>query len=114
MHVIIEDSAKKCLDEIYYYNARYSIKNAITIDSEILQHIQRLDTIHYVGRIISEMSDNNFREIIYKKYRHSVYRIMYFISEKNKKIYVFSIISSKQEFIQVLKSNNYFNFYYNL
>lgn len=114
MHVIIEDSAKKHLDEIYYYNVMYSMKNAIAIDSEILQYIQKLNTIHYVGRIIPEMSDNNFREIIYKRHRHSVYRIMYFVSEKNKKIYVFNIISSKQNFTNILKSNNYFNFYYNL
>ncbi len=114
MLVIIEDFAKKCLDEIYYYNARYSLSKAIGIDSEITGHIQKLCSIYFLGRIIPEMSDYRFREILYKKSRHSVYRIMYFISEKNNIIYIFNIISSKQNFIKILKSNNYFNFYYNL
>ncbi len=111
MRVIVENLARKCLDDIFYYNARYSIRNAIETDIDISQYIHNLEDSPYIGRYIPEMSDKSFREIIYRKTRHSGYRIMYYISEKSNTIYVFNIMNSKQDFIRILKLHNYFKDY---
>ena len=60
------------------------------------------------------MKDKRFRELIYKKTKQSGYRIMYYISEKSDTIFVFNIMNSKQDFIRILKKNNYFNNYINI
>lgn len=112
MKVIIEDSAKKCLNDIYYYNMQYSSKNAIETDLNIIRYIQGLEDFPYIGKYIPEMSDDRFREIIYKKTRQSIYRIMYYISEITNTIYIINIISSKQDFKCILKLHNYFNNYF--
>lgn len=39
---------------------------------------------------------------------------MYYISEKSDTIFVFNIMNSKQDFIRILKKNNYFNNYINI
>lgn len=114
MEIQIEDLARKEILGIYYFYCFFSRRKAIETVRSIHSNIHRLKVFSYTGRQIPEMSDSRFREILYKKSRHSVYRIMYFISEKNKKIYVFNIINSKQNFTNILKSNNYFNFYCNL
>ena len=111
MKVIVENLARKGIDDIFYYNARYSIRNAIETDINISQYIHNLQDSPYIGRYIPEMSDKRFREIIYRKTRHSGYRIMYYISEKSNTIYVFNIMNSKQDFIRILKSHNYFKDY---
>ena len=112
MKVQVEDLAKQQLIDIYYYNYNYSIKNAIETNENILEHIDMLEYSPYIGRYIQEMSDERFREIIYRKTRNSTYRIMYYISEKNNTIYVFNIINSKQNFYRILKLHNYFNNYF--
>lgn len=114
MKVIVEDLARECLDDIFYYNSRYSVKNAIETDINIMQYIQELEDSPHIGRYIPEIADNRFREIIYRKTRESGYRIMYFISEKRNTIFVFNIINSKQDFIRILKLHNYFNNYFNI
>lgn len=114
MKVIVEDLARECLDDIFYYNAQYSAKNAIDTDIMITQYIQDLEDSSHIGRYIPEIADNRFREIIYRKTRESGYRIMYFISEKRNTIFVFNIINSKQDFIRILKLHNYFNNYFNI
>ena len=113
MEVILESMAKECLDNIFYYNCQYSLANAIETDININDLIFDLENSPYLGRYIPEMSDKRFREIIYRKSRHSGYRIMYYISEKRDTIYVFNIINSKQDFKRILKLHNYFNKYLN-
>ncbi len=112
MYVLVGDLARESLEDLYYYNAQYSFKNANEIDIGINQRIHSLESAPYIGRYIPEISDKHFREIIYRKTRHSEYRIMYYISETSDKIYVFNIINSKQDFYRILKLHNYFNNYF--
>ena len=113
MKVIVEDSAKENILNIFSYNSRYSIKNAIETNKDIQMYINNLAAYPFIGRYIPEMSDIHFREIIYRKTRHSGYRIMYYISEQKNTIYVLNIINSKQDFNSILKLHNYFNNYFN-
>ena len=113
MHVIVEDSARNNLEDIYYYNFQYSLTNAIETDINIYELIESLADSPYIGRYIPEISDKRFREIIYRKTRHSGYRIMYYISEKNDTIYVRNIINCRQDFNRILNQNNYLNNYFN-
>ncbi len=113
MNVIVEDSARKNLEDIYYYNFQYSLNNAIETDIGIYELIYSLVDSPYIGRYIPEISDKRFRELIYKKNKHSTYRIIYYISEKNNIVYVRNIINSRQVFYHLLNQNNYFNNYFN-
>lgn len=112
MKIQIEDLAKEQLLDIYYYNSKYSLKNAIETTQNIRLLIHNLEESHYIGRCIPEIANEHFREIIYKKTRQSGYRIMYYISEKTNTIFVFNIINSKQDFMRILKLHNYFNNYF--
>ena len=114
MKVIVEDLAKNCILDIFSYNSKYSIKNAIDTNITIQTFINDLANFPYVGRYIPEMSDTKFREIIYKHNRHFVYRIMYYISNKKDTIYVFNVMNSKQDFKKFLKLHNYFKNYFKL
>ena len=113
MKVQVENLAQQEIIDIYFYNYQYSLKNAIETNEGILRYIDMLQESPYIGRYILEMSDKRFREIIYSKTRHSRYRIMYYISEKSNKIYVFNIMNCKQDFNRILKLHNYFNNYFN-
>ena len=121
MNIIIESLANECKINIFNYNSKYSLNAAIQTDIELNQKIyielnQKiyiLKTFPYIGRLIPEMSNSRFREIIYKKSRHSGYRIMYFVSDYDNSIHVFNIINSKQNFNKILKLHNYFNNYFN-
>ena len=112
MHVIVEDSARKNIEDIYYYNYQYSLRNANDTDINLNEKIHSLEYLPYIGRYVPEISDKHFREIIYRRNRHSVYRIMYYISEENNTIYVFNIINSRQDFKRILKTHNYFKNYF--
>ena len=114
MNVIVEISANISLDNIYYYNMRYSLKNALETDENIRLIINNLADFPYTGRYIPEIMDQNFREIIYKKTRKSCYRIVYYISDITDTIYVINVLNSKKDFNQFLKLNNYFNHYFKL
>lgn len=113
MKVIVGNLAKKNIMSVFYYNSRYSIKNAIETNIEFENYIDDLVKNPYMGRYIPELSDKHFHEIIYRKNRHSGYRIMYYISENTDTIYIFNIINSKQDFNRILKLHNYFNNYFN-
>ena len=56
MKIIIGDLAKKGLDDIFYYNMQYSLKNAINTDLAITEHIKTLADAPYIGRYIPEIS----------------------------------------------------------
>ena len=113
MKVIVENLAKENIMSIFYYNSRYSIKNAIETNIEFETYIDDLVKNTYIGRYIPELSDKRFREIIYRKNRRSGYRIMYYISDISDTIYVVNVLNCKQNFIQFLKLHNYFNNYFN-
>lgn len=114
MKIIIDDSARQSLIDVYYYNCQYSLKYAIEINRYILYRIANLENSPYIGRYIPEMSDKRFREIICQKNsRHSGYRIIYYISENTDTIYILSIFNTKQDFNHILKLNNYFTNFFN-
>ena len=112
MKVIVENSANLSMNNIFYYNLRYSLNNAIGTDDNIRFYINDLVDFPYTGRYVPEVSDKHFREIIYKKTRQSSYRIIYYISEFSDTIYVLNVFNSKQDFNKFLKLNNYFRNYF--
>lgn len=112
MNIIVDDSARDSISNIFSYNFKYSPRNAVDVNTNIQLYINDLIDFPYMGRCIPELTDKRFREIIYIQDRSSVYRIMYFISNKTNTIYVFYVINSKQNFNQILKQNNYFTHYF--
>lgn len=112
MNVIVEDSANIAMDNIYYYNLKYSSKNALETDNNIRLKINNLADFPYTGRYIPEIMNKHLREIIYKKTRQSCYRIVYYISDITDTIYVINVLNSKQDFNQFLKLHNYFKNYF--
>lgn len=113
MEIQVEDLARQQLINIYYYHFRYSLENAIETTQSIMKYIDYLKIFPYIGRTIPELNNEYFREIIYRKTRHSAYRIMYYISQKSNIIYVINIINCKQNFKSILKLHNYFSNYFN-
>ncbi len=112
MKVIIDDSARHSMDSIFHYNLKYSLKYATETDSDIKFCINDLADFSYTGRYIPEISDKHFREVIYKKTRHSCYRIIYYISEISSTAYVLNVLNTKQDFKKFLKLHNYFKNYF--
>ena len=112
MRVIVDDSAKESILEIFSYNSRYSIKNAIETNIDIQIYINDLADFPYTGRYVPEIKDNHFREIIYKKTKHSSYRIIYYISEVSQTVYILNVLNSKRDFNKFLKLHNYFKNYF--
>lgn len=112
MKIIVEDLANQSMDDIFYYNLKYSLKNAKETDINLRIYINDLVDFPYNGRYVHEIEDKHFRELIYRKTRQSCYRIIYYISEISSTIYVLNVLSSKQDFNKFLKSNNYFRNYF--
>lgn len=98
MNVIITNRAREDLIEIFDYNSGKSIKFAIETDKKIRSYIKDLEIFPYVGRYVPEIPNKRYRERIYKKYR-----IIYYISEKNKTIYIQYILNSRQNIKRFLK-----------
>lgn len=108
MQVIIENLAKESLKDIYYYNSNYSLNNAKETDRNIRQRIHNLRESPYIGRYIPEIWNKHFRELIYRRNRHSSYRIVYYVSEVTNTIHIIYVTNSKQNFYNILKLHNYF------
>ena len=113
MKVVIEDSAEHYLNNMLYHNMQYSYTTAIETDIGISKLFRFLETSSYIGRSITEISDERFRLLIYKKF-HNSYRIVYYISEKTNTIYILHISNCKQDFNRILRTHNYFRNYYDL
>lgn len=64
MKIVIEDTAKEDIDDIFDYNAYYSICNATFINQQIEERINGLNIIPYIGKLIPEVSDTHIREMI--------------------------------------------------
>ncbi|MBT8363404.1 MAG: type II toxin-antitoxin system RelE/ParE family toxin [Deltaproteobacteria bacterium] len=77
--VILTQLAQKDLEQIYYYIAADSIKNASHFVLELEKKIYSLDTFPERQPLITENEffATDYRHLIYKKYR-----IIYRISEK--------------------------------
>ena len=88
----IKESAKIDLKEIYEYIRKDSEYYASKTIIEIKKHIYNLRFFPYSGRKIPEINQQNFLEIIYKKYR-----IMYKIESKYK-ISILRIYHSSRNF----------------
>ena len=112
MQIIMRDMAHNAIDNIFEYVANYSVKNAMDTIDGIYEHIYYLEDFPYIGRCVDEIPGKCFRELIYRKTKKSVYRIIYYVSEKNEKIYINNIINCKQDFKTFLKLHNYFKNYY--
>ena len=106
--MIITNLAKECLYNIYDYNAKFSLKNAIETNINILQYISNLEYSPYLGKNLLESSDKQLRELIYKRKRNS-YRIIYYLLEKQDIVYIRFIYNNKQDLKSILKIHNYFN-----
>lgn len=52
MKVIVEDLAKDCITDIYYYNCQYSLNNAQKIERNIRLCIHNLENFPYIGRYV--------------------------------------------------------------
>lgn len=57
MKVIVEDLARENILEIFTYNSRYSIRNAIEINTNIQAYINELKEFPFIGRYIPELQD---------------------------------------------------------
>lgn len=114
MKIIIENSAHNSIESIFEHFLKYSTKKAIQTTENLYSYLYFLETSPYIGKIITELSNNNFRELIFRKNKHSTYRIIYYISKAQNIIYIINIISCKQNLNKFLKSNSYFKKYYNL
>ena len=108
MRVIMTKLAKECLRNIYDYNSKFSLKNAIETDINILQYISNLEYSPYLGKSLLESADKKLRELIYKRKLNS-YRIIYSLLEKQDIIYIRYIYNNKQDLKILLKIHNYFN-----
>ena len=84
-------SAHLDLDNILEHISIDSRKNAIEFKIKTIKETRKLKEYSKLGRKIPEINKENFREIIYKKYR-----IMYEISNKN--IYIMFVVHSSMKF----------------
>lgn len=112
MQIIVQDTAHNSIDGIFEYLFNYSVSNAIETIEEIYDNIYNLEIFPYLGKYIPEMKNELFREVIYKKRRSQIYRIVYHVSEITNTIYILYIASCKQDFSSILKIHNYFNNYF--
>jgi len=112
MQIIVQDTAHNSIDSAYEYLSNYSVKNAIETTEGIYASIYDLENSPYLGRYIPEMTDKQFREIIYKRHRNQAYRIVYHVSENTNSIHILYVANCKQDFISILKIHNYFKNYF--
>ena len=91
MQIIISDDAKSAITDIFDYSYNISSNYASRIVNKIYDAIYDLQDSPYIGRYVSELSDNQYREQICEKYR-----IIYYVSETNNTIYVRYIFCVRQ------------------
>lgn len=98
MNILLSKSAYDSIDNITNFTLKISDKYSNRIVSAIYPSIHTLEYAPYLGRIVPEIMDKHFREIL-----SNGYRIMYFISEKENFINVRYILSGKQNRTQFLE-----------
>ena len=99
MQVLMSNEAHDDIDSIFNYISHDSIKYANETSANIYSRIYELEKAPYLGRYVPELSDNHFRELIYKNYR-----IIYDISEDLNTVYIHFIIHCKRNFESFYKS----------
>lgn len=98
----IGKTCTKDIQNIFDYISDDSIKYANLTTENINSRIADLEIFPFLGRMIPELQNQQYRELIYKNYR-----IVYKISECLDIIYILFIIHSKRNFY------SYFNSYIN-
>ena len=91
MQIIISNDAKSAITDIYDYSYNISSNYASRIVNKLYDAIYDLQDSPYIGRYVPEFSDKHFRELICEKYR-----IIYYISEKDKTIFIRYIFCGRQ------------------
>ena len=67
MKIIITDIAHNSIDNLLNYNLNFYVQNTTRIINRIYEYIYNLKYMPYIGRYVPEISDKNFRELIFKK-----------------------------------------------
>lgn len=99
MQVLMSNEAHKDIESIYEYISRDSIKYANETSENIYSRISELENSPYLGRYVPELSNKNFRELIYKSYR-----IVYDVSEASNIVYIYFVVHEKRNFKSFYKS----------
>ncbi len=99
MKVILSNTAKQDMNNIFEYIAENSIKYAIETDINIRLTIHKLTYFPSLGRYIPEVLDKHLRELVYKSYR-----IVYSVSEDLNIVYIHFIVHVKRNFKSFYKS----------
>lgn len=93
MQIILSNEAQKDLNKIFEYISKDSLKYAIEIDKNIRLSIHRLENLPYLGRVVPEILNKQYRELLYKSYR-----IVYSVFEEKNIIYIHFVIHGKRNF----------------
>ena len=91
MQNIISSKAHEDIDDIYQNLSFISFNYAERIVNKIYSVIDTIQYFPYIGRYVPEIPNKNYRERLYKSYR-----IIYYISERRKTIYIQYIFCSRQ------------------
>lgn len=105
MKLILQNTAHDSLEDIFDYLANYSFKDAIETTENIYELIYNLKIHPNMGKMISNIKNKKFRELIYKKSRNA-YGIIYYISENTSTIQILYIANTKQNFNHIFKLHN--------
>lgn len=98
INIIWSERAVKNLKSIEKYIAENSTNQSKIVVNEIINCVEKLRLLPYMGSMVQELNDIKFRQLI--KYS---YRIIYTI--QNDQVQVITIIHSKQEFLAIFKKH---------
>lgn len=82
------------LAEIEDFLAIRSERKAISVVAEIMRAVEKLKTLPRRGRMIPEVLDDNYRELIVLR----EYRLMYRVDDVNMRVIVQTVISGRRPF----------------
>ena len=91
MELVWSNPAAYDLEQIQNYIAEDNVEVAIRFTKEIFDEVESIPVQPYQGRKIPELSKDEYRELIFRKYR-----IMYKISEST--IFILAIVNSRMSF----------------
>ena len=100
MKIFISDEAHYGISSIFEYISHDSLKYANETSKMLYSKIINLKFSPYLGRYVPELSNRQYRELLYKSYR-----IIYSISEETSTIYIHFVVHSKRNF------NSFYNSY---
>lgn len=91
MEISISNRAQSNIENITEFTLKISTNYANKVVNEIYSTIYSIKDAPYIGRYVPEISDKHYRERICGKYR-----IIYYISEKDKTIFIRYIFCGRQ------------------